>query len=87
MQASPTASADEADAHGCCKKGLSEQAPSCCHLQADSNVPARMEKTTVLAHSNAVSGVLSQTAVTMPSESVLSRPPSSHSPPPTVLRI
>lgn len=87
MQAAPSAPAKTADAHKCCKKGLSGKAPSCCHLQAGTNVPARVEKTTVLAVSNAVVVLLRQTVVGPSSEPAPARSPSSHSPPPTVLRI
>ena len=76
-----------AASHDCCKTGLTGQIPSCCHADIAPNTVATL-KSTWAAATLPVVPVRIMPAVAQ-SPSAIPAPPSvsSHSPPPTVLRI
>lgn len=74
-------------AHDCCKTGFSGQTPSCCHADPAPNTVGTVKSASVAATLPAV--FIRFTSVTAPTPSAIAGIPSvsSHSPPPTVLRI
>ena len=85
MQATPDPTGT-ADAHDCCKKGLNDRAPSCCHAESSSNALATVKKTTTIPFPSDA-WAPSQSATWVSRDLVRPRTAGSHSPPPTVLRI
>ena len=87
MQAGRPLTGDTADAHGCCKKGLSNTVPGCCHSESRPDSVATVKKTTSVAFHPPVPSALPQAVASVSIDLVTARAGVSHSPPPTVLRI
>jgi hypothetical protein len=87
MSAPAAASERMAGAHDCCKTGFNGQKPSCCHADTTPNTVATLKSASAAATLPAV--FIRFTPVTAPTPSAIAAAPSvsSHSPPPTVLRI
>jgi hypothetical protein len=87
MQAVPSDGAMASDGHECCKKGLNERAPGCCHAQPGSDSLATVKKTTGTPLPAAVGWTSPAAMAWVPRDPLNPRLGVSHSPPPTVLRI
>jgi len=81
------ASGQTADPHDCCKKGLTGRMPSCCHADRAPNASATLKGAWAVTMLPAVSIWILPAAVQAPSAFTALPSVSSHSPPPTVLRI
>jgi hypothetical protein len=83
--------APAADAHKCCKKGISSKAPSCCHADVARDTVATVGKTTLAVPApSMMPGTVTDPQLEAYSSLVRAashRAVPQHSPPPTVLRI
>jgi hypothetical protein len=88
MNPAPSARPEtSAEAHDCCKSGLSGKAPACCHSQAVPNVLATAKKSMVVALPAVTAYILQPASEPASHDPLSSRPAASHSPPALVLRI